>query len=168
MGSALHEMKTGDKVEIRGPNQQWSFVKSKYAHYAMIAGGTGITPLFQATEHILKNDPKAQVSFLTFNDTAGDILLKPELADLQSKYPDRLVVTHSVKKGLFQRHGEPSREVLAELLPPSSTAGLLVMVCGRPDMTKMVAGAKNQDFTQGNLDGVLKELGYDSNQVWKV
>merc|ERR1712039_371877 len=67
-------------------------------HFAMIAGGTGITPLMQATEYILKNDT-SRVTFTTFNRTPQDVLLKKELAALSAKYPGRMTIAHVVEDG---------------------------------------------------------------------
>lgn len=163
MGSKIHSLKVGESVEVRGPNQQWTFEKGKYSHYAMIAGGTGITPLFQATGHILKNDKGASVTMLTLNKTENDVLLKSELAELKSKYGMRFRIVH--------KQGEPTPEMLHEVLPGpwmSIPGPLLVMVCGRKEMTAMIAGAKASDFSQGELGGLLKELDYKAEQVWKV
>lgn len=160
MGSKLHGLEVGETVEVRGPNQQWTFEAGKYKSYAMVAGGTGITPLFQAAEHILKHDKGATVTVLTLNKTEGDVLLKDELERLGREHGPRVRVVH--------RTGMPSAEMLREELPEPSGGSLLVMVCGRPAMTKVVSGGKAPDFSQGELGGLLKELGYKPEQVWKV
>lgn len=163
VGGALHELKPGESVEVRGPNQQWKFEKGKYNQYAMVAGGTGITPLFQTAGYVLSNDPAAQVTMVTLNKTSDDVLLWSELRDLQATHGKRLKVVHVTESA----EGKASAPMLKKMLP-APKGKVLVMVCGRPPMTAAVAGAKNKDFTQGEVGGILKELGYDKDQVWKV
>lgn len=173
MGTKLHSLKEGESVEVRGPNQQWTFRKYEYKHYAMVAGGTGITPLVQATEYILKNDA-ARVTVCTFNKTPTDVLLQKELAALASQHPGRLAITHFVEGGDgYERAGceQAERCCMPRVLKaklPAPGEGVLVMVCGPKAMTEHVAGAKTPDFKQGEVDGVLKGLGYESKHVWKV
>ena len=53
----------------------------------MIAGGTGITPMFQVAKAIL-SDPEdfTQIDLIYANVTADDILIKAELDELASKH----------------------------------------------------------------------------------
>lgn len=162
MGTHLHSLQKGDTLEVKGPNQQWSFEAGKHEEYAMIAGGTGITPLIQATDHILKNDT-AKVTVVCANKTGKDMLLTEELAALQKAFPGRLTV-HKVPEDQL---GQLTSDKLKKYLP-SPSSNVLVMVCGRPPMTAAIAGAKTKDFKQGELTGLLKELGYSSDQVWKM
>lgn len=169
MGGTLHALAVGDAVEVKGPNMQWSFEKGKYRHYGMVAGGTGITPLVQAAEHILAND-SAKVTMLTFNKTSKDVLLRDHLALLEIRYPGRFTVLHFVESdasGNDLEGSATSKLVLKEMLPTPGDS-TLVMVCGRKEMTNAVAGPKTPDFKQGDVGGVLKELGYATSSVWKV
>jgi len=163
VGGALHELKTGESVEIRGPNTQWKFEQGKYNQYAMVVGGTGITPLFQTAGCVLSKDPAAQVTMVTLNKTSDDVLLRAELAELQATHGKRLKVIHVTECA----EGRASAAMLKKLLP-APKGKVLVMVCGRKEMTEAIAGAKNKDFTQGEVGGILKQLGYSSDQVWKV
>ncbi|CAE8623475.1 unnamed protein product [Polarella glacialis] len=164
VGGALHDLKPGEAVEVRGPNQQWQFQEGKYTEYAMVAGGTGLTPLIQCAGHVLAKDAAAKVKLVTFNKTADDVLLKAELAQLQKVFPGRLKVVHVVEAV----EGRPTKELLQKLLPSPKGGKVLVMVCGRKEMTQEIAGAKAKDFSQGELGGMLKELGFDKEHVWKV
>jgi len=185
MGTVLHELPVGGTIEVKGPNQQWTYKQGDVKHFALVAGGTGITPLFQLAQHALANDG-AHVTLVTFNKSTSDILLAAELAELQTKYPGRLTVTHVVEGGLetgaistttamlegavstqVVRQGKPSTQLLSELLPCPSN-DVKVMVCGRPPMTAAVAGPKNKDFTQGEVGGILKSLGFSKSMVHKV
>eukprot|EP00933_Yihiella_yeosuensis_P027743 TRINITY_DN21620_c0_g1_i1.p1 TRINITY_DN21620_c0_g1~~TRINITY_DN21620_c0_g1_i1.p1 ORF type:complete len:300 (-),score=66.30 TRINITY_DN21620_c0_g1_i1:181-999(-) len=165
VGGALHELEPGSKAEIKGPNQQWQFEEGKYAQYTLLAGGTGITPLFQNAGYILSNDAKAKVTMVTFNKTGEDVLLRSELKALQEQYPGRLKVIHVIESA----EGRPTEAMLKKLVPSAKgSQSVLVMVCGRPDMTKAIAGPKAKDYTQGEVGGFLKALGFSKEQVWKV
>jgi cytochrome-b5 reductase len=95
MGSLLHNLQVGESIEVKGPNRQLTLPeKGSVQIYYMIAGGTGITPIHQATEGILQHDDQARVVLVTLNKTEGDTLLKDELAHLQQKSGDRLKVVH--------------------------------------------------------------------------
>jgi cytochrome-b5 reductase len=170
MGTQLHGLKVGEHVEVKGPNQQWRHVPGKYKQYTMVAGGTGITPLIQATRCILAKDT-AKVKMITFNKTSSDVLLKDELDYLAKTYPGRLEVVHYVETGDKAGCKQASRDCMPRALKdnlPGAAEGSLVMVCGPQAMTAAVAGPKTPDFKQGDVGGHLKELGYTSNMVWKV
>jgi cytochrome-b5 reductase len=59
----------------------------------MIAGGTGVTPMYQVAAAILK-DPQdsTRISLLFGNLTADDILIKQELDALAAAHPKRFSV----------------------------------------------------------------------------
>jgi len=184
MGSAVHALAPGDEIDMKGPNRQWQYPKGKYEHYGFVAGGTGITPIVQTITHILQNDT-AKVSIVTFNKTPGDILLRQDLESLQTAHPGRLTVTHCVEFGDIQEgvvathgdiggwsttsmaKGQASNNVLSAALP-SPDKNCLVMVCGRPPFTAVVAGKKIRGPDQGPVQGILKELGYGATQVYRI
>lgn len=41
------------------------------------------------------------------------------------------------------------------------------MVCGPPGMMASVSGPKAPDYSQGEVSGLLKELGYTKDNVYK-
>jgi len=158
MGTHIHNLKVGDSLEVKGPNQQFALPLGKHGHFILLAGGTGITPLIQAAQAILTNDT-AKVTIVCANKTFDDRVLVPDLNHLARKYAGRVTLHHVVE--------EPMPDALPKLLPaPSSDA--FVLVCGRAEMVGKVAGPKTPDFQQGPLQGVLKQLGWKQEQVWKV
>jgi cytochrome-b5 reductase len=174
MGSKLHGLKAGDTVEIKGPNRQWGIPQvSSVKHYGLIAGGTGITPLIQAAEGILKSDPEAKVTLITFNKTSSDVLLRITAHILEKEHPSRFKVVDYVEDNKHihtDKLGRPSKETLKETLPsPFAHGGMVkILVCGPKDMTAAVAGPKTPDFKQGEIGGMLKELGYKKSQIFKL
>lgn len=59
----------------------------------MLAGGTGVTPMYQVMNAILRSKrDKTKVTLIFANITVNDILLHNELQELEAKYPDRLSI----------------------------------------------------------------------------
>ena len=172
---------------MKGPNTQKSLEGLGKEQYGFVAGGTGITPIIQAIRHILSHETTAKISLVTLNKSTGDILLRRELDELQASHPGRLEICHVVEtiagsnpaKTIIAVHGEMdafsttsimrgkvSKELLEQQLPPPGAG--YIMVCGRPGLTATVAGKKGKNFTQGALGGILKDMGYEQDAVWKI
>ncbi|RZS13429.1 hypothetical protein BHM03_00045033 [Ensete ventricosum] len=68
--------------------------------FGMLAGGSGITPMFQVTRAILENPTdKTKVHLIYANVTYEDILLKEELDSLARNYPDRFQIYYILRCG---------------------------------------------------------------------
>jgi len=50
---------------------------------------------------------------------------------------------------------------------PAAGDDSLVMVCGPPGMVQAVSGPKAKDYTQGEVDGLLKKLNFQKDNVFK-
>lgn len=50
---------------------------------------------------------------------------------------------------------------------PAPSKDSLIMVCGPPGLVNSVSGGKAPDWSQGEVSGILKELGYNKDQVFK-
>ncbi|KAE8664316.1 NADH-cytochrome b5 reductase-like protein [Hibiscus syriacus] len=89
MSQHFASLKPGDVVEVKGPIEKLRYSPNMKKHIGMIAGGTGITPMLQVIEAILKNpDDKTQVSLLYANVSPDDILLKQKLDILAASHPN--------------------------------------------------------------------------------
>ncbi|CAM0141248.1 unnamed protein product [Umbelopsis sp. WA50703] len=175
----LCQLKQGDDVHVRGPMVEFEYQTNAYEHVGMIAGGTGITPMYQLMQRIL-SDPKeinTKVTLIYANKTENDILLRPELEKLERQYPDRLKIyctldhppTDSDWKG---GRGYVSREMVVKYLPEPRTnhaanSGVFVFVSGPEAMLHHVCGDRARDWTQGKVGGILKTVGFNESQVWK-
>lgn len=62
----------------------------------MVAGGTGITPCYQVLQAALDGDDGTNVNLIFGNRTVEDILLKDELDQFQSNYPERFKLHYTV------------------------------------------------------------------------
>lgn len=165
LGGALHALQPGDSVLVKEGCKQWAFEAGKYKRYGIVAGGTGITPLFQALQVLLENESKdVVVTFVCVNKTREDMLLKDELQSLKSRFGHRLLLKEHIDS---ENGGQLTEERIKALLPPPAE-GTLIMCCGPAAMTKAVAGPKARDFSQGEVGGFLKALGFSKEQVFKV
>ncbi|XP_024026509.1 NADH-cytochrome b5 reductase-like protein [Morus notabilis] len=169
MSQHFASLKPGDVVEVKGPIEKLRYSPNMKKHIGMIAGGTGITPMLQVIEAILKNpDDNTQVSLLYGNVSPDDILLKQKLDFLAASHPN-LKVYYTVDnptKNWKGGKGYISKEIVLKGLPGPGE-DTLILVCGPPGMMKHISGEKAKDWTQGELRGILKELGYTEEMVYK-
>ncbi|KAK4155522.1 hypothetical protein C8A00DRAFT_31658 [Chaetomidium leptoderma] len=171
MSTHLHDMVPGQRLDIKGPLPKYPWTANKHDHIALIAGGTGITPMFQLCRAIFNNpDDQTKVTLVFGNISEDDILLKKELATLENRYPRRF-------RAFYLLDNPPSHwtggkgyingELLKTVLPEPKSDNIKLFVCGPPGMMKSISGGKTSPKDQGELSGVLKELGYSQEQVYK-
>jgi len=170
MSKHLNNLQPGDKLQVKGPISKLPYKANMKKKIGMVAGGTGITPMFQLLEEILSNpDDKTEVTLIFANVSEDDILLKQELDAMQYNH-DNFHVYYSIDKQKSKNWrggvGFVSEEMLKDKLPPPSNDNLVV-VCGPPGMMKHISGDKAPDYSQGELSGLLKKIGYTSQQVFK-
>ena len=144
MSTALFNMAVGETIEVKGPNAgKLRYRKGMAKHLGLIAGGTGITPMWQIIESIMRdNTDKTMVTLLYCNSTEADILLRPQLDEMAKKHPTRFEVYHTVSKpkpGWRGWRGRISEQMLYGIMPPPTELTLMVTCCP-PALTEMVAG----------------------------
>jgi len=172
----LTSLKAGDSVEVKGPFPKLEYKANMKKNIGMIAGGSGLTPMLQVIKEILKNpDDKTKVTLIFCNQTPADILLRKELDQLAKSSAGQLKVLYVVDRNDTQdagiKHvGYVTKDLLSGVLP-SPSADSLVYVCGPPPMMKAVSGSKKFEKgkppSQGEVDGLLKDLGYTPDMVYK-
>jgi hypothetical protein len=75
-------MKIGDTIKVKGPKGAMAYQPNMVSRFAMIAGGTGITPMYQISKAILRgraSGDKTEVDLIFANVNPEDILMKDEL-----------------------------------------------------------------------------------------
>jgi cytochrome-b5 reductase len=171
MSEHLHSMEPGQKLEMKGPIPKYQWEANKHNHIALLAGGTGITPMWQLARAIFNNPAdKTKVTLVFGNISEEDILLKKEFDDLESQYPERFrafYVLDKPSKGWEGGKGFISKELLQKTIPQPDEENVKVFVCGPPGLVKAISGPKKSPADQGDLAGTLKELGYSKDQVFK-
>lgn len=94
MSSHLHRLQAdfekGQEVqaEFRGPYGLFTYQANRYADLLMIAAGTGVAPMAQVIEHIMKNEDvdMTRVRLLFCCRKYEDILLKDRLDDWRRRW----------------------------------------------------------------------------------
>ena len=171
MSTHLHDMAPGQLLEMKGPIPKYPWEANKHNHIALVAGGTGITPMYQLIRAIFKNpDDKTKVTLVYGNVSEEDILLKHELEELENTYPRRFRAFHVLNNppdSWTQGSGFISKELLKTVLPEPKSENIKLFVCGPPGLYSAISGTKTSPKDQGELKGILKELGYTAEQVYK-
>ncbi|CAF3102698.1 unnamed protein product [Rotaria sp. Silwood2] len=122
------------------------FVTRHIRHLGLIAGGSGITPMYQILNEILKeqssNIPHQRIDMeiwlLFANQTEQDILLRSELEQLAASSSDRLKLWYTVDRESEQWNyskGFINETMLKEHMPPPAD-DVLICICGPPPMIK--------------------------------
>ncbi|OCT47740.1 NADH-cytochrome b5 reductase 2 [Cladophialophora carrionii] len=171
MSEHIHGLKEGDTLSFKGPIPKYPWSPNKHSHITLISGGTGITPMYQLIRAIAKNpEDKTKVSLIFGNIKEEDILLKKELSDLEKEFPQRFRVFYTLDnppESWPYGKGFITKELLKEVIPDPKTENIKIFVCGPPGLYKAVSGPKVSPQDQGELSGILKELGYTKEQVFK-
>jgi NAD(P)H-flavin reductase len=150
MSQYLDSLAIGDTIEVKGPvghmhylgygNYTLDKVPHSTARINMIAGGTGITPMYQVIKAILKNsDDKTEMALLYANQSPDDILLREELDALAAADP-RFKVWYTVDRVEDEENwkysvGFVGREMVEKSLFPAASDAITV-ICGPPPMVK--------------------------------
>jgi cytochrome-b5 reductase len=175
-------LRVGDEVAMKGPFQKFKYESNTWRGVGMIAGGSGITPMFQLLQTILSNPrDKTEVRLLYASRTPADIILRAELEALAAAHPNFKVVFNVDSTGAaavgssgsstattwaLGGVGHISKEQVKDFLPPPADS-YKILVCGPPPFMKAYSGEKKSPAEQGELTGALAELGYTPEHVFK-
>ncbi|EGU77406.1 hypothetical protein FOXB_12086 [Fusarium oxysporum f. sp. conglutinans Fo5176] len=133
----LAKLEVGDEVLFRGPKGAMKYQPNLCKKIGMIAGGTGITPMFQVIRAICEHDrDTTEISLIYANRTEQDILLREELDRFARRYPKNFKVHYMLDQPPANWEfgsGYVTRELMKEKLP-SPSAESRVFLCGPPGM----------------------------------
>ncbi|MBW0503326.1 hypothetical protein O181_043041 [Austropuccinia psidii MF-1] len=172
MTNHIHGLKPGDPLAMKGPFPKWPYKSNEFKAIGMIAGGSGITPHWQLIQEIASNpNDKTKVVLLFANQKEEDILLRKEFERLQSQKPEQFSIHFALdqppKKWPSDLKGYLTIDTLKAKLPsPKLGADVKIFVCGPPGQVAAVSGPK-KGREQGDLGGMLKEIGFKQDQVYK-
>ncbi|KAI8098379.1 uncharacterized protein B0P05DRAFT_521685 [Gilbertella persicaria] len=160
------------QVYTRGPmvEPECIYEPNSYKEVGMIAGGTGISPMYQLICRILENpdDEQTRIWLIYGNKTEQDILLKSELDALQQKYKDRFrlkyVLEHPPANSSYEK-GYVTKQMIQEMMLDQGKRK--IFVCGPNRMLAFVCGERARDYSQGQVTGLLSELDFHSDETWK-
>lgn len=133
----LAALNPGDQVEFRGPKGAMRYHKGLCRHIGMIAGGTGITPMYQLIRAICEDETdNTTVSLLYANQTVDDILLREELDGFAKKCPTKFkvwYVLNTAPENWEYSTGFITNELIKEKFHAASPDSK-AMLCGPPGM----------------------------------
>lgn len=166
----IHSLKPGDTLTF-APIPELKWTPNQHEHVAMIAGGAGISPMYQLARGILKNPAdKTRITLVWGVNTDEDLFLANEFNAMQAKYPGRVKVVYVVAQPSASSphpNGFVTKQILeAAGVSPANEKNkdTKVLVCGPPPMEKALKGTKS--LFGGVQGGVLAELGYKPDQVF--
>jgi cytochrome-b5 reductase len=95
MSRAMDALPLGGSLWFKGPRGRFAYAPGARRAYGMLAGGTGITPMFQLAQEMLRDNNDATTLSLIFANVAEeDILLRAELDAMARRCPARLAVRY--------------------------------------------------------------------------
>lgn len=150
MSHHFREMKVGDYMSVKGPKGRFKYQVGQVRAFGMIAGGSGITPMFQVARAILENpNDKTKVHLIYANVTPEDILLKEELDSMAEEYPDRFKIFYVLNQPPEIWNGGVGfvSQDMVKTHCPAPAEDIQILRCGPPPMNKAMAAH-------------LEELGY--------
>ncbi|XP_060634270.1 NADH-cytochrome b5 reductase 3-like [Anolis sagrei] len=153
MSQYLESLKTGDTIDFRGPSGLLVYkgkgvfairpdkksepVLKRVKYVGMIAGGTGITPMLQLIRAIVKDKDDPTICHLLFaNQTEEDILLRPELEEVQTQHSAHFKLWYTLDRAPENwnySQGFVNQDMLKDHMPPPQDDTLILM-CGPPPM----------------------------------
>ncbi|XP_027176753.1 NADH--cytochrome b5 reductase 1 [Coffea eugenioides] len=142
MSHHFRELRVGDYLAVKGPKGRFRYQPGQVRAFGMLAGGSGITPMFQVARAILENpNDKTNVHLIYANVTYEDILLKEELESLTANYAGRFKVYYVLNQPPEVWNGGVgfvSKEMIQEHCP-APACDIKVLRCGPPPMNKAMA-----------------------------
>ncbi|PON76616.1 Phenol hydroxylase reductase [Parasponia andersonii] len=167
MSQYLDSLTLGSVLDVKGPLGHIEYLgrgqfsvhgKPKCARrLAMLAGGTGITPIYQVVQAILKDPEDDTEMFVVYaNRTEDDILLREEL-DGWARKCDRLRVWYVVQEseeGWEYSTGFITEDILREHIPEGSD-DTLALACGPPPMIQFAVQPNLEKMKYDIKDSLL-------------
>jgi len=152
MSQFLRHLKVGDSVEMAGPHGNFTYTKGKFDYLCIIAGGSGIAPIFQILKHITNDkEDETHIKLLYANRSAQDIPLKSELTNINNNPTKNTKIIFVVGKDeTGEVNSNPlmlsSKLITPELLKlvfpiledPSNLGNTQILICGPVPMEKAV------------------------------
>ncbi|XP_078444502.1 nitrate reductase [NADH] 1-like [Wolffia australiana] len=148
MSQHLDALPIGGTVEVKGPLGEIEYLgrgnfivggeRKRARKLAMLAGGTGITPIFQVMQAVLRDpEDRTELHLVYANRTEDDILLREELDSWARDRSEQVKVWYVVgepkDEGWKYSVGFVTEEILRQRLPPAG-GDVLALACGPPAM----------------------------------
>ncbi|KAJ6509248.1 ferredoxin reductase-like C-terminal NADP-linked domain-containing protein [Mycena vitilis] len=149
----------GNNIRVKGPKGGFEYTPGLTGAIGMIAGGSGITPMYQIVNAILKNPAdRTALSLIYANVNEEDILMKKEIDALASAHPAQFKVYYVLNNppaGWTGGVGFVSKDQIETRLP-ASTHDAKILMCGPPPM--LAAMKKHLDELQWPAPRTVSKL----------
>lgn len=138
----------GDRIDVMAPAGHFTHElhPDRARRYAVLAAGSGITPVLSIVSSILRHEPSSSVDLVYVNRTSRSAMLVEDLEDVRDRHLGRIRISY-----LFSREpthsdllsGRPDRRRLDDLI----AAGLLpadvdqAFLCGPLELTNAARDA---------------------------
>ena len=96
----VDRLRVGDVLEVLTPAGRFTTELDPTAarRYALVAAGSGITPVLSIAAAVLEGEPGSTVVLLYANRTTRSVMFLDEVHDLKDRFPDRLQVVHVLSR----------------------------------------------------------------------
>ncbi|GAB2596415.1 phenylacetate-CoA oxygenase/reductase subunit PaaK [Streptomyces capparidis] len=94
----VRRVRPGDTVEVLPPAGAFTPDLGVPGHHAMVAAGSGITPVLSIAASVLAADDRSRVTLLYGNRRADTVMFADELADLKDTHPARFQLAHVLSR----------------------------------------------------------------------
>eukprot|EP00924_Labyrinthula_sp_SR-Ha-C_P001258 snap_masked-scaffold_7-processed-gene-18.37-mRNA-1 protein AED:1.00 eAED:1.00 QI:0/0/0/0/1/1/2/0/285 len=182
LGQYLNDLEVGETVNFLVKPRKLFFGKpfgtNSWPWLSFICGGTGIAPFLQMSRYIFRNPEDVTKVFITYaNRSEEDIICLQELLKLQEDFPDRPKKDPSTLPFKYSKGWVSKKDIEENVLQNLEEWNLNTddgahFVCGTRQFLDTVCGDKIKDEKgnkiYGPLRGILKELDFSENQVFKM
>ncbi|GKZ34897.1 hypothetical protein AbraIFM66950_005294 [Aspergillus brasiliensis] len=101
----LHSLRPGDSLRFAAALKGYQWKPNELSHAYLVAGGAGITPIYQLIKNVLKNPhDKTKLTLIFGVNSEEDLLLKEELDRYATDYPDRFNYIYTVSRPKENSH----------------------------------------------------------------
>jgi ferredoxin-NADP reductase len=141
----------GDRLAVLGPSGSFGVTVDPTArrHLALVAGGSGITPMMSIAASVLAGEPLSRVTLLYGNRRQADVVFAQALAALASLHGERFRLRHVLEEAPASAdvgRGRLDRATAAAELRALDVADAECFVCGPEPMMAEVRAALVDDL----------------------
>jgi ring-1,2-phenylacetyl-CoA epoxidase subunit PaaE len=140
----LHKLSTGDTVKALGAQGRFTLTPNpqQARHLVLLAGGSGITPIFSILKCALYFEPDTRVSLIYCNRDRESVIFRDKLAWLKERFGERLNIVHVFSRAADgPNSGRLTRARAVELIGGLAEPGAEYYLCGPAGMMEEVLDA---------------------------
>ncbi|KAL7754403.1 NADH-cytochrome b5 reductase [Sorochytrium milnesiophthora] len=149
-------------IQMRGPKGQFRYSPNKYNFMLLLAGGTGITPMYQVLRHVVEYNleraegapaDNTRIALVFANVNEEDILLRDEIDALCNKSNGMATVHYVLNNPPNEWKGSVgfvTKQIIESQLPQdvlrvpveerAALKDVKILLCGPPPMIKAMTG----------------------------